>query len=728
MAYTLVITEKPNAAKMIAHALAEGKVETVKRRGVSYFMTRRKGRELVIVPAVGHLFILQQKNPSAQWSYPIFSVHWVPSYTIKGNLWSRKYFQNIQSLVRGADSFISACDYDVEGSSIAFNILRYICKVEDGKRMKFSTLTKGDIIEAYENASEHLDFPQIEAGLTRAQVDWYFGINLSRALTLALEHNKGYWILSTGRVQGPTLKLLEDREREIRAFKPVPYWQIELRGRIEDRAVTAMHEKDKFWKKHEADGVMKMCKDKNGIVDSVERREQKQYPPFPFDLTTLQRESYSLFGYSPTQTLSIAQSLYEHAVISYPRTSSQKLPAKIGYKKILEKLSKQMAYSKLCQKLLTKKMLRPNEGKKTDSAHPAIYPTGHLIKMNNYQRKIYDLIVKRFLSVFAEPAIREHMRVAISVNGEIFIAHGVKTLKANWMEFYAPYARFKEQVLPDIKKGEAVNVKKLTMFDKETEPPNRFSQASILKEMQELELGTKATRAHILQTLYERSYIKERSIEVTDIGEAVTESLEKHCPEIVSPEMTKRLDNDLEKIEAGKEKRDVVLDNAEKHLRRILKDFKIHEREIGKEIYDAVREYEKEIHDVGTCPKCKAAGRSRGDKGKLMIMHSRRTGKRFVGCTSYPNCTNSFPLPQHGYIEVISKKCPMPDCGLHLIQVKSKGKRPWRFCLQHGFENKIRAKIKESKGKGKEKKGKDKGKGQKGKGTAEKQSKYKKLK
>jgi len=207
-------------------------------------------------------------------------------------------------------------------------------------------------------------------------------------------------------------------------------------------------------------------------------------------------------------------------------------------------------------------------------------------------------------------------------------------------------------------------------------------------------LGTKATRAQILQTLYDRGYIKERSIEVTDIGKAVTGSLKSHCPEIVSVELTTKLEKDMENIEAGKEKRERVLQSTEKELRRILEDFRKHEKEIGKCIYDSVKEYEREIHDVGPCPKCAAAGRK---KGELMIMHSRRTGKRFVGCTNYPKCTNSFPLPQHGFITVTSRKCPV--CGLHLLQVKSKGKRPWRFCLQHGFENKIASNAK----------GKDKG-------------------
>jgi len=687
MGYEIILAEKPNAAKMIAHALAEDGVSTEKKRGVAYYKIRRKGKDILVVPAVGHLFVLQENDKQAKWRYPIFSVKWVPSHTIKGNSWSKKYFDNIKQLSKGASTFVSATDFDVEGSTIAFNIFRFIFNTEKGKRMRFSTLTKGDIIESYEKATQQLDFPQIEAGLTRAQVDWYFGINLSRALTLSLEHVGGFWTLSTGRVQGPTLKILNDREKEIQAFKPVPFWQIELEGDIKSNHITASHEKDKFWKKPEADAVMKKCKGKHGKVESVDKRKQNQYPPFPFDLTTLQRESYSMFGYSPTQTLSIAQSLYEHAAISYPRTSSQKLPPKIGYKKIMENLSKQKSYSSLCQKLLSKKALKPNEGKKTDSAHPAIYPTGHLIKMNNYQRKVYDLIVRRFLAVFAEPAIREQTKVVIDVAGEKFNAHGIITLKPNWIEFYGPYARFKEQILPEVKNGDSVKVKKLTIFDKETEPPNRFSQASVLKEMEKLGLGTKATRAQILQTLYDRSYIKERSIEVTDIGKAVTDTLEKHCPDIISVELTKTLEEDMEKIEAGKERREKVLKTTEANLKKVLDDFKQHEKQIGGEMYDAVKEYEKELRDVGQCPNCK--------KGELMIIHSHKTGKRFVGCSNYPKCRTGFPLPQHGYIMVISKKCPI--CGLNMIQVKSKGKRPWRFCLQHGFENKIREAMKKSK-------------------------------
>jgi DNA topoisomerase-1 len=673
MSYTLIITEKPNAADRIAHALAEGAVQKLSRYGADYYKFRRKGKEIVVAPAVGHLFVLNEQSANRHWTYPIFSVEWKPTFTEKNNTWAKKYYQNIHDLTKHATEFISACDFDIEGSVIAWNIIRFICNAKDGKRMKFSTLTDSDIVEAYEHASPHLDFPQIEAGLARHQLDWYFGINLSRALTLALEHSGGYWTLSTGRVQGPTLSILEQRQKEIKAFKTTPYWEIELDGKIDEKDITASHIKDKFWKKDEAEAVLHRCKGKDGVIEDVEKKLRKENPPFPFDLTTLQRESYNLFGYSPKQTLDIAQGLYEHALISYPRTSSQKLPAKIGWKSILGKLAENPEYSDFARKVLSKTNLKPNEGPKEDSAHPSIFPTGHKPKkLSQYQKKIYDFIVKRFFAVFGDPAIREQVRVIIRIDKDQFVSHGITTVKPGWMELYKPYSRAKEQILPDLAKGEKVDIKRMEMLDKLTEPPSRYTQASILKEMETLGLGTKATRAQILQTLYDRSYIKDPSIVVTELGEAVVNALEKHCPEIISVDLTKKFEHEMDQIEEGKKKREEIINKAEKELERILADFKTHEKDIGKHILSAVKDFEKEEHTVGKC-KC---------GGELHIIHSKKSGKRFVGCTNYPKCKEAYPVPQMGFIHVIDKKC---FCGLGIVEVRNKGRRPWRLCCVHGF-------------------------------------------
>ncbi|MEE9406421.1 MAG: DNA topoisomerase, partial [Candidatus Aenigmarchaeota archaeon] len=405
---------------------------------------------------------------------------------------------------------------------------------------------------------------------------------------------------------------------------------------------------------------------------------QQQSVPFPFDLTTMQREAHKLFGYSPKQTLDIAQSLYEHAYISYPRTSSQKLPANIGYKTIITQLSEQPEYAKLCEKLIKRASLKPNEGKKEDPAHPAIFPTGQMPKtLNQWQKKIYDLIVKRFLATFADPAVREHMKVVLDIEEEEFASHGVRTVKANWIDFYKPYAKFKEQTLPQMKEGEVVEVKKLGMLDKETQPPNRLTQASVLKEMETNNLGTKATRAHIIHTLYDRGYIKEESIMVTKLGDIVIAALKEYCPEILSADMTKEMEKDMELIREGKKKKEDVLEAAKKGLKAHLEKFKKHEKDIGQKLFKNMMEVIKEETTIGTCLKCKK---------DLVIRHS-RAGKRFVGCMGYPKCTETFSLPHFGKLTILSETCK--KCGLSVVLVRAPRKRPWKLCVHCGFVNKI---------------------------------------
>jgi len=674
MPYTLVVAEKPSAAAKIAYSLAEGEPKKLTGNGVSYFRFKRGKEDIVVVPAVGHLFALFEKKSSGMWSYPTFDVAWKPTYVNRNNYWAKKYFQNIEALAKGADAFVSATDYDREGSVIAYNILRFICGVKDGRRMKFSTLTKSELEEAYDQAAPHLDMPQTEAGLARHELDWLWGINTSRALTLALRSAGGYETLSTGRVQGPTLKILEEREREIAAFKPEPYWELELVGELNGGEITALHEHGSFWKKQEAEETHRKTTGA-AAVESVQKQEYDQPPPVPFDLTTLQREAYNLFKYSPKQTLDYAQALYERACISYPRTSSQKLPPKIGYKKIIQELASQPGYRDLCAVLLAREKLCPRQGEKEDPAHPAIYPTGTKpTGVTEQQRKVYDLIVKRFLATFSDAAVRETMKMAIVAGTERFMAEGARTVAANWMELYKPYARFKEVLLPPAKAGDKVKVKSITVNDKETQPPKRLTQATILKEMEKKNLGTKATRAGILQTLYDRGYIKEKTIEVTELGKSVIGALDKHCPDIVSVELTERFEKEMEEIVEGKRNSDGVVNEAKAELIKILADFKKKEKQIGLELITGMRKLIKEQSTIGVCP-C---------GGSLEVRYA-RGGKRFVGCTGYPKCTQTFSLPHTGALTILGKKCEA--CGLNIVSIRQSGKRPWHLCVRCGFVN-----------------------------------------
>ncbi|MEM5793396.1 MAG: DNA topoisomerase I [Candidatus Aenigmatarchaeota archaeon] len=678
MSFTLIISEKPDAATRISQALADGNVKKVGSGGAYWLEFERNGKKYVCVPAVGHLFVLNSpKNNS--WNYPDFSAEWVPTYTNKGSEFTKKYFTNIQKLAKEASDFIVATDFDTEGEVIGYNILRFICKRQDAKRMKFSTLTKADLEEAFRNMMPHIDFGQAKAGLTRHYLDFYWGVNITRALTLAMRGNSNNFILvSSGRVQSPTLYILTQREREIKKFVPKPYWEIELHILLDGEKLVAVYEKGKIWEKSEAQKIFESCKGKDAIVKDIERSKHKQPPPLPLDTTTLQTIAYTHFKFSPMQTMSIAESLYNQGLISYPRTSSQKLPAKIGYQQILQKLSKISTYQEGCKKLLSKKVLKPIEGKKEDPAHPSIYPTGEFSgNLNEHQKKLYDLIVRRFLAVFGEDAIRETMKARLDVNGHNFLLMGKRTVEPGWIELYGKYAKFDEQILPQLSVGQRINVKDILLLDKETQPPSRYNQGSIIKEMEKRGLGTKATRANIIQTLYDRGYIKEKIIKVTEFGEKVSEVLEQSCPKIISEELTRKFEEEMEEVRLGKKRMEDVIGEAEDVLREILKEFKEKQKDIGEKLAKSYASFKKGEKDMGICPKC---------GGTLKIIQSKKSGKRFIGCKNYPKCECSYPLPQFGTIKLLDKKCP--ECHLPMIMVKVGKRKPYNMCINNKCKTK----------------------------------------
>lgn len=491
MAYTLIVSEKPTAAKAISEALAENGVKTHKEEGEKavYYEFQRDGQKFVCVPAVGHLFTLKQKGKG--WAYPVFDVEWVPSFTAnRFSKFSEPYFRNIEMLAKDSGDIIVATDYDEEGEVIGYNILRFILGRKDAARMKFSTMTKEELIESYEHAGK-VNKNLVEAGLARHFLDYYWGISMTRALTLAIKRAaKRFRILSTGRVQGPVLHMLAKHEKKIKAFKSTPFWEIEMGVMVGKKKLVAEYTKGKLWKKKEAEKIRKKSDVKQAVVDDVKTRTMMQKPPKPFNTTSLIADAYRFFGYSPRQTMSVAETLYQSGMISYPRTSSEKLPKDINYKKIITKLGKQKGYAKEAKMLLGKD-LRPNEGKKTDSAHPAIYPTGEAKKIAGQNKKLYDLVVRRFFAVFGMPAKRESIKIIVNAGGELFSLTGKKTIEPGWTQLYGTYAKREEIILPDIKKGDKFPVKKVKMLDKKTQPPQRYSQGSVVKEMDERGLGTK---------------------------------------------------------------------------------------------------------------------------------------------------------------------------------------------------------------------------------------------
>lgn len=364
------------------------------------------------------------------------------------------------------------------------------------------------------------------------------------------------------------------------------------------------------------------------------------------------------------------------------------MPKELDLRKILQDLSAQEYYRGFAQELLKKNDLAPNNGKKTDPAHPAIFPTGQITAIEGRQARIYDLVVRRFLAAFGDPAVRETMEIDIDVNTEIFIAKGTRTVVSGWHIYYGPHVKLEEEELPAVEKGQQVIIQQITMLDKQTQPPKRYTPASIIKELERRNLGTKATRAAIVDALYQRGYVFEDSIQATELGIRTCETLEKHCPSILDDALTRHFEEEMEAIRENKKKDEDVLHEAKGILTKILKDFKGKDKEIGKGLLAAMKETRDEINYIGPCRKCK--------DGDLQI----RRGKfgRFIACNKYPECKTTFSLPAAGMVKALKKDCE--QCTFPLISIRMAKKRPQITCINPACPTK---KIDEEKAKAEEK-------------------------
>jgi len=345
--------------------------------------------------------------------------------------------------------------------------------------------------------------------------------------------------------------------------------------------------------------------------------------------------------------------------------------------KHLGEISKQ--YKKLADTLLALPELKPNEGAKVDPAHPSVHPTGEKPEdLTGPQQKLYDLIVRRFFSVFGKPALKESIRVELDIKGQKFYLRGRRILEEGWLAYYGRYGATEEITLPQLSEGQMLMPKQVLYEEKETQPPPRYNPSSIVKEMERLNLGTKVTRAPTVQTLYDRGYIFGNQIIVTELGVEVVEALSKYCQEIISEELTAHFEKEMEAIREGKRDKDEVIAEARVELDKILGKFKKHQVEIGKELGDAYRRTKQKQKTMGICSKC---------GGQLKVIVSRRTHKRFVGCSGYAKgCRNSFPLPQVGFIIPMDKTCE--QCGTQMIQVNRQGMRPYRMCINQNCVSK----------------------------------------
>jgi DNA topoisomerase I len=675
---TLIVCEKPDAATRVARALDDdGDPRRTETQGVPYYECMRGKETILVCSALGHLYAVDSKTDTGRRYYPVWDHTWKPKSEIeKESAKLARWVQAISYIAKESDRFINACDYDVEGSLIGYTILRYACNQAHSKaeRMKFSTMTEKELQTAYKTRAPQLDLSQANAGQCRHELDYLYGINLSRLLTeSALKQNRGYSTLSTGRVQGPTLKFVIQREDEIQCFAPTPFWTVEATITHDSETYQIEFEKEKISILAEARWVVDSCKNALLDVTNIESHNIRQPPPYPFDLSTLQSEAYRHFGFSPARTLAIAERLYLDALISYPRTSSQKLPPDIGYQDILRGLARRPQYGALASKLANHPGSRPNQGPKQDPAHPAIYPTGESPKRALIQREanLLDLIIKRFMATFAEPSLREATKLTLTKASYNFFLKGSRLLEEGWIEFYRPYASDESETLPGLKIGDKVPIKNIELVEKFTEPPPRYNPSSLLRKMEDANIGTKATRAEIIEILYRRGYIKETRIQATPLAQKIISILDRYCPLITDPVFTAQVESQMEKIQAEHATRPQVLAETIEHLRPVMLSLISKENELGAQLAEVVVAQRKSNVTFGyPCPSCGS---------NLMIIRSRSSGKRFIGCTGYQKgCRFTLPLPQFGTLTITHRNCKI--CGFQLIMVKSKKRRPMISC------------------------------------------------
>ena len=600
--------------------------------------------------SVGHIRDLPKSNKIAI----DIEAGFVPHYEIsKGK---EKIVHELQGLAEKAKEIILATDPDREGEAIAWHIETLLKEDKKVKapieRVTFHEITK----EAIEEALKHprkIDTALRKAQEARRVLDRLVGYDLSGLIWKKVRYG-----LSAGRVQSPALRIIMEREREIRAFVPEKFWKISglfetQRGQKEDKVILicSKEPRDEDLVKK----IMEAGKSGNWLISGVKETEQKRSPRAPFTTSTLQQTASSRLGYSPSHTMQIAQKLYEAGHITYMRTDSTNLGA-VAQNAILSFVKKEYgpdyAYGRIYK----------TKSKNAQEAHEAIRPT-HIEKLHtshlgtDEQSKLYKLIWERAVSSQMTDAklLKTKIEAVIEGHGELpdFGATGSRLLFPGWLKVDAD-ARGEDVELPICKNGEKLNLLNLINEEKFTEPPGRYSEAGLIKELEGRGIGRPSTYASIMRTIEERGYVNKvgKTLFPTDTGEVVSDFLEKHFMNYISDSFTAEMEDELDEISRGEREYEKTLKDF---YGPFLKDVKAKDKlEKATNLGDAP--------DNIKCPKC----------GEKMIIKLSRGGK-FYSCSKYPDCDGALMLDGtelKGPVET-GEMCPL--CGLPAVALAKEG-------------------------------------------------------
>lgn len=645
---SLVIAEKPSVGRDIARVLGC-------KNGGNGFL---EGNKYVVTWAMGHLVTLADPEKYND-KYKSWNLSDLPIIPQKAELvvikQTSKQFSIVKSLIHRKDisDIVIATDAGREGELVARWTLVKAGNKKALKRLWISSVTDKAIKNGFAKLKNAKEYDNLYlSAVSRAEADWLVGINATRALTSKFNAQ-----LSCGRVQTPTLSIILKREDDIRKFQPKQYFGFEiLANKVKFTWKDNKNGDIKTFDRQKRDNAVEKVKNKKGNIVNIDKSIKRAYSPLLYDLTELQRDANKRFGFSAKETLSIMQSLYErHKVLTYPRTDSRYLTEDI-VDTIPERLSAlPKEYFKFKNTLLKTKIKGNSHfvDNKKVSDHHAIIPTEQPVYYDEFtdrEKKIYDMVVRRFLSVLYPPFEYEQVNLIANICGEIFIAKGRKVLKKGYKEVFDYEDEsddIKQQNLPDFKQGQDITVEKINVTSGNTKPPARFTEATLLSAMENPSkymenndkvltktlgetggLGTVATRADIIEKLFNSYLIEKRGndIFITSKGKQLLNLVPK---ELKSPEMTAIWELKLGKISKG---------DLDKNS--FMKEIKEYTKKIINEIKNSDEVFKHDNLSTTRCPECgKLMLEVKGKKGKILVCQDRECGyKKSLSVVTNARC------------------------------------------------------------------------------------------
>jgi len=695
----LIVTEKNNSAEKIAKFLSGGSASSDKTFKVPYYTwTDADGEQQRTIGLKGH--VLGPAFPEGYSNWQKTDLHDLIDAELIKEPTDKNVVKAIKKVAEEADELVIATDFDREGELIGLEALEEMLDANpalgsregtrDGslriKRARYSALTKEEIERAF-NELDELSYPLANAGAARQDIDLLWGATLTRAVSLATRRF-GSNFLSVGRVQSPTLGLIVEREMERRAHKPKPFWELFARFQHPEGSFETHHETDKFWEKAEADSALAGTASP-GTVKSVTARKNTRRPPTPYNTTAFTSDASSRLGITPASAMRIAEDLYMDGFISYPRTDNTVYPVSLPLHELVSSLVRIKEFSAASGLLDSE--LSPTRGKKETTDHPPIYPTQaiHPGALEGPKKRVYELVVRRFLATFSPPMITESTRADIEAGSQTFFVRGSVVVDPGYAGIYT-YARSADEEIPKLEEGQSLELAgEPWILDKETQPPSRISQAKLIEMMEERGLGTKATRAEIIKKLFDRGYVYGNPPVPSETGIAMYEAFRKYVPAMATPEMTATLEAEMDQIAAGEMTKDGVVGDSRELLHSTWSEIDESREDLAKVVWKGM----DEDRILGPCKVCEEAGRTKedGSPNMLRIIRAKKSGKRFVGCGGWKvddpeSCDQTFPLPQRGDVFKLEERCSVCDQTPRLKVQPFRG-RPWNLCLNDDCES-----------------------------------------